>query len=161
MKKANLKNNLTAQRLSTAGAVKIGTFNQNASQYGNVDFEFAKGKTRHDLGKPGIYVITKNGVAVARTFVGEQETRKGFMDTVNRVKLCNWCYAEGMPKEIYRQVSFNDTDHVVYHLPLANASRLLPVQQLELFEENCARYQSLTAVSRQLFKAYNFEYQKR
>ncbi|QBX32673.1 hypothetical protein Asfd1_47 [Aeromonas phage Asfd_1] len=160
MKNAQTKNNLTAQRLITAGATRVGSF-QHIVKWPDAEFAYAKGVTKHDLAKSGFYVIAKDGIAVARTFVGDQETAKGFMDTVNRVKQCIYKYTRGVHETIYRSVAFEHKDHVVYYIPLANISRLLHVQQLELFGENMVKAQSLTVCSRQLFKAYNFEYQKR
>lgn len=156
-----MKNDLTAQRIVVTGATRVGTFVQNKAYLRNVDFEFAKGKNRADLAKPGFYLIVANGVAVARTFVGEQETKTGFNDTISRVKSANYSWIEGTPGLIHRAVSWNKQEHTVYHVPLMMVTRLLTMHQFSLFEENLSKPQSLTCVSRQLFKLYNFEYQQR
>ncbi|UIW12960.1 hypothetical protein OFDDKENP_00178 [Aeromonas phage B614] len=156
-----MKTNLTAQRIVVTGAQRVGAFEYNPSKFPDVKFTFAPGKNRESIGKPGIYVIVKDGVAVARTFVGQQEKSVGFNETVARVIGCCWKYTEGLPKKIYRSVVGHNKTHTVYHIPMAVLPRLMNIQQLELFEDNTNKYQSLTAVSRQLFKVYNFEYQKR
>lgn len=152
------KQNLTTQRLISVGATKLGRFYKDNFA---ISFDFAKNKSKLDYSKPGIYFIAINGIVVARTYVGQQETNKGFADTVNRVKAQAYICGSGMPDTLYRSIWFRNQSPDVYFVPFIQVSRLLKVQQLELFEENCAKYQSLTAVSRQLFMVYNFEYQKR
>lgn len=155
-----MKTNLTAQNLVKAGAHLVGTFSPHRED--NIKFVFAHGKDTTDLGKKGFYIITKSGVAVAKTFAADQESRLGFNDTRNRVLACSYSNKiTGMPMIVGNEVIDGRKDHNVYYIPLDNASRLINVQQLELFGENRKKDQSFTAVSRQLFKVYNFEYQKR
>lgn len=156
-----MKTNLTAQRIVVTGAQRVGAFEFDAGKFLDVKFTFAPGKNRESISKPGIYVIVKDGVAVARTFVGQQEKRVGFNETISRVISCCWKYTDGLPRKIYRSVTGQNKTHTVYHIPMSLVPRLLNMQQLELFEDNTTKYQSLTAVSRQLFKVYNFEYQNR
>lgn len=161
-----MKNNLTAKRLIDTGATHVGAFVPSKGNYHTVEFEFAKGKDRNDLSKRGFYLIVADDIAVARTFVGDQETKIGFNDTVQRVKSAYYSCAYysgvgGAPTLIYRGVSRENKIHTVYHVPLIMVTRLLTMHQFSLFEENLAKSQSLTCVSRQLFKLYNFKYQQR
>lgn len=161
MKKSARKNDLTVQRIVTAGAVKMGAFIKTDKVFNPVKFEFAKGKNSKDLGESGLYLIVRDGIVVARTYVGDQETKKGFNDVLSRVAACDYGVVDGTPKQIHFATTWHKKDHTVYRLSLIQASRLIPMQQLSLFEENLSKPQSLTLVSRQLFKLYNFEYQQR
>ena len=156
-----MKNDLTAKRLIDTGATRVGAFVPSKRNYHTVEFEFAKGKDRNDLSKRGFYLIVADDIAVARTFVGDQETKIGFNDTVKRVKSACYSWVGGAPALISRGVSRENKIHTVYHVPLIMVTRLLTMHQFSLFEENLAKSQSLTCVSRQLFKLYNFKYQQR
>ncbi|AAX63727.1 ndd [Aeromonas phage 31] len=143
------KQNLNVQRIISAGAQRLGHFE-------NGNFKFVTGKSKDDARAKGFYFIVSAGVVKARTFVGDQETNRGFNETIYRV-----CHGfQPLTDEIWsKSYSLNQ---VVYFMPLHLAPSLLKSPaQLELFGENMAKAQTLTAVSRQLFKVYNFEYQKR
>lgn len=152
------KKTLTALDIVRNGGSLMGIFVEENLIAG---FEFARGRSRKDLSQSGFYFITRDGEVVARTFVGKQEKKAGFNDTVARVKDANYHGSAGMISAIYNQTVWGHKDHNVYFMPLANISRLIPTIQLDLFESNMREAQSFTCVSRQLFKLYNFEYQVR
>lgn len=138
-----MKKNLTRQRLTSVGAIKIGEFKENV-------FHAADGITNKELARPGTYFVVKQHEVVARYFTAFQEGRVGFNSVISSVKNGRTSVDKEVAALGVSHVYFIP-EHKVFHLHKAND------KQPDMFDDG----QNFTQDNRKLFKKFNFRLQKR